>query len=103
MGGDATPYTQVDLIPTIEATLWNMGLRHSRSQLAALRNRHAFTMTTSGILRFESLADRNLSDMFGFTWKGEKDIHDLLITMYQLPTGKFPLRFVCPFLVFLWF
>ena len=90
MGGEATPYTQVDLIPQIESTLWNMGRgQSSRSQLAALRNRHSFAMTTSGILRFESLAERNLSEMFSFAWKSDRDMHDILITMYQLPSGKF--------------
>jgi hypothetical protein len=94
MGNDATPYTQVDLIPRIEELLWKMGSGIARSQLAALRNRHAFLMTTSGILRFESLAKRNLSEIFSFTYKGSRDPHELLITMYQLPTGKF---FVCFF------
>jgi hypothetical protein len=89
MGTDATPYTQIDLLPKIEQSLWTMGKRLPRSQLAALRNRHAFLMTTAGILRFESLATRNLSEVFSFTWKGSRDVHDILITMYQLPEGKF--------------
>jgi hypothetical protein len=88
MGTDATPYTQIDLIPKIEHSLWTMGSGLPRSQLAALRNRHAFLMTTAGILRFESLATRNLSEVFSFQWKGSRDVHDLMITMYQLPEGK---------------
>jgi hypothetical protein len=91
MGTDATPYTQLDLIPRIEESLWNMGRRIARAQLAALRNRHAFLMTAAGVLRFESLATRNLSELFSFTWKGSRDVHDLLITMFQLPEGKFSL------------
>ena len=97
IGGDATPYTQVDLIPQIEATLWNMGCSQARSQLSALRNRHSFSMTTSKILRFESLADRNLSDLFSFVWKGDKDVHDILVTMYQLLSGKKAVSFVIVF------
>jgi hypothetical protein len=89
MGTDATPYTQIDLLPKIKQSLWTMGKRLPRSQLAALRNRHAFLMTTAGILRFESLATRNISKVFSFTWKGSRDVHDILITMYQLPEGKF--------------
>jgi hypothetical protein len=88
MGTDATPYTQLDLIPRIEESLWNMGRRIARGQLAALRNQHAFLMTTAGVLRFESLATRNLSELFSFTWRGSRDVHDLLITMFQLPEGK---------------
>jgi hypothetical protein len=89
MTGDATPFTQVDLIPQIEAALWRFGCGPRRvSQLAALRHRHAFTMSTAGIMRFESLAERNLSELFCFTWRGKRDVHDLLITMFQLPIGK---------------
>ena len=101
MGSDATPYTQVDLIPKIETSLWNMGYGIARSQLASLRNRHAFLMTTSGIMRFESLAKRNLSEIFSFTWRGKPDVHDILITMFQLPTGKFWLIVVACCLVLL--
>ena len=54
-------------------------------------------MTTSGILRFESLADRNLSDLFSFVWKGDKDVSDILTTMYQLPSGKKAVSFVFVF------
>jgi hypothetical protein len=93
MGTDATPYTQIDLIPKIEHSLWTMGSGLPRSQLAALRNRHAFLMTTAGILRFESLATRNLSEVFSFQWKGSRDVHDLMITMYQLPEGNWEFVF----------
>lgn len=97
MGSDATPYTQIDLIPKIEESLWKMGSRFDRSQLAALRNRHAFLMTTAGVMRFEGLAKRNLSEIFCFTWKGERDPHELLITMFQLPDGKFAFAFCLSF------
>lgn len=50
MTSDATPYTQVDLIPKVEEALWRLGQKTMRSQLAALRNRHAFLMTTCGIM-----------------------------------------------------
>jgi hypothetical protein len=93
MGGDATPYTQVDLIPKIEESFWRRGRRLDRSQLAALRNRHAFLMTTCGILRFESLAKRNLLEIFCFKFKGNRDPHECLITMFQLPDGKYPFVF----------
>ena len=85
MGSEATPYTQIDLIPKIEEALWRLGKRGLRSQLASLRNRHAFLMTTCGILRFESLSKRELSDVFSFTWHTKRDVHDLLITMFQIP------------------
>jgi hypothetical protein len=89
MTGESTPYTQVELIPKIESVLWNMGRgRTSRSQHAALRSRHAFLMTYAGIMRYESLHERNLSDLYSFLWRGEKDIHDILVTMFQLPSGK---------------
>jgi hypothetical protein len=88
MTSDATPYTQVDLIPKVEEALWRLGKKTMRSQLAALRNRHAFLMTTCGIMRFENLAKRELSDVFSFTWRSRRDVHDLLITMFQIAEGK---------------
>lgn len=97
MSGDATPFTQVNLIPEIEEVLWRFGCGRRRiSQLAALRHRHAFTMSTAGIMRFENLAERNLSELFCFKWRGKRDVHDLLITMFQLPTGKFGFCCVSP-------
>jgi hypothetical protein len=56
--------------------------------MAALRSRHAFLMTFAGIMRYESLHKRNLSDLYSFTWKAKKDIHRFLVTMFQLPSGK---------------
>ena len=56
--------------------------------MAALRSRHAFLMKFAGIVRYESLHERNLSDLYSFTWKADKDIHRFLVTMFQLPSGK---------------
>jgi hypothetical protein len=86
---EATPYSQVELVPQIESVFWQIGTgRSPQLQMAALRSRHAFLMTFAGIMRYESLHKRNLSDLYSFTWKAEKGIHRFLVTMFQLPSGK---------------
>ena len=92
MTKEGTPYTLVEKVPQIESILWNMGLGHAaRSQFAALRSRHAFLMSYAGIMRYESLHERCLSELYSFQWRNDQDVHDILITMFQLPSGKFSL------------
>lgn len=94
MTKEGTPYTLVEKVPQIESILWSMGLgTAARSQFAALRSRHAFLMSYAGIMRYESLHERRISELYSFHWRNDQDVHDILITMFQLPSGKFSLLF----------
>ena len=80
----------------LNLALWNLGKgRSSRSVLAALRHRCCLSITTNGILRYESLDNARLSDMFCFTMQNDRDWHELLIVIFQLPAGKLLYLFCC--------
>ena len=82
------PFTVIQKYNNIEEKLWANGLKNTRSAVTQLRNRYVLTHTTSGILRFESLAKAELSDFLSIEIKREEDTHPLTIMVTQLPTGK---------------
>lgn len=83
-----TPYLYAEHIPEIETVLWNRHNQTHRSIFSCLRNRSMFLTTTAGILRGESLAKSELSDLLEITVNTKKDPHPLEIQILQIPMGK---------------
>ena len=88
MEADFSPYTAVTRLEDLESKTWEQGYPSVRSAAAALRNRYVFLHTTSGVLRYESLARADLSDYMSLYVEKPEDLHPIMVMITQLPFGK---------------
>ncbi len=83
-----SPYACVSEVPSIEKVLFD---HHGATQvygISALRDRFCFNMTTSGILRGESLFKADLSDLCDLIHKDTTNGQEVHIMVMRIAIGK---------------
>jgi hypothetical protein len=80
-------YLVVEWYPDIEEAFWDdsMKTKNNRSISSGLCHRFCVTMTTSGILQFESIYHTELSNLCGlYILSKETDVHPMFSMVMQI-------------------